>query len=221
MIKAVLFDLDNTLIDFMRMKKNSVEAAVSAMIDAGLEVNKKDALKKLFVLYDKYGFEESMIFQRYLKDALGKIDYRILANAIVAYRAVRTSYLQPYPHTDYVLIRLKSRGVKLAIVTDAPKLKAWIRLMAMKIGNFFDVVVAFEDTKHLKPSNLPFKTALEKLKVKAEECLMVGDMPHRDIAGAKKLGMKTCFARYGNDKARKTNADFEIDDIKDLLKIVK
>jgi len=36
MIKAVLFDLDNTLIDFMRMKRNSCESAISAMIDAGL-----------------------------------------------------------------------------------------------------------------------------------------------------------------------------------------
>ncbi|HZX44046.1 MAG TPA: TIGR02253 family HAD-type hydrolase [Candidatus Nanoarchaeia archaeon] len=221
MIKAVLFDLDNTLIDFMRMKRNSCEAAISAMIDAGLDINKEAALKKLFVLYDKHGMEDSSIFQKFLKETTGEIDYRILANAIVSYRAVRASYLQPYPHTDFVLIKLKARGVKLAIVTDAPKLKAWVRLMSMKIGNFFDVVVAFEDTRQLKPSNLPFNAAIGKLDVKPQECLMVGDMPNRDIAGAKKLGMKTCFARYGNDKIRKSNADYTIDDIKDLLKIVK
>ena len=49
---------------------------------------------------------------------------------------------------------------------------------------------------------------------------MVGDMPNRDIKGAKALGMKTCFASYGNPKIKKTNADFVIMDIKDLLKIV-
>ena len=221
MIKAVLFDLDNTLIDFMRMKRNSCEAAISAMIDAGLRVNKDKALKKLFELYDKYGLEENKIFQKFLKEESSYIDYRILANAIVAYRNVRSSYLQPYPHTDYVLIRLKSKGIKLGIVTDAPKLKAWIRLMAMKIGNFFDVVVAFEDTKQLKPSSLPFEAALRKLHIKAEECLMVGDMPHRDVEGAKRLGIKTCFARYGNPKIKKSKADYEIRDIKELLKIVK
>ena len=220
MIKAVLFDLDNTLIDFMRMKKNSCEAAVSAMIDAGLRVKKEKALKKLFKLYDKYGLEDKKIFQKFLKDEIGRVDYRILANAIVAYRNVRTSYLQPYPHTDYVLIKLRSKGIKLAIVSDAPRLKAWLRLMAMKIGNFFDVVVAYEDTKQLKPSSLPFEAALRKLKVKAEECLMVGDMPHRDIEGAKKLGIKTCFAKYGQPK-KKSDADYVIKDIKELLKIVK
>ncbi len=134
---------------------------------------------------------------------------------------MRSSYLQPYPHTDYVLIKLRSRGIKLAIVTDAPRLKAWIRLMAMKIGNFFDVVVAYEDTKQLKPSSLPFQAALRKLKVKPKECLMVGDMPYRDIEGAKKLGMRTCFARYGQPKVKMSNADYEIQDIKELLSIVK
>ena len=221
MIKAVLFDLDNTLIDFMRMKRNSCEAAISAMIDAGLKIKKEKALKKLFKLYDKYGLEDNRIFQKFLKEEIGKIDYRILANSIVAYRNVRSSYLQPYPHTDYVLIKLKSRGIKLAIVTDAPRLKAWIRLMAMKIGNFFDVVVAYEDTKQLKPSSLPFESALRKLKVRPEECLMVGDMPHRDMEGAERLGMKTCFARYGQPRVRRSNADYEIKDIKELLGIVK
>ncbi len=221
MIKAVLFDLDNTLIDFMRMKRNSCEAGISAMIDAGLKVNKEKALKKLFKLYDIYGLEEKKIFQKFLKKETGSVDYRILANAIVAYRSVRTSYLHPFPHTDYVLLKLKSKGIKLAIVTDAPRLKAWLRLMAMKIGNFFDVVVAFEDTKELKPSSLPFEAALNKLKLTPEECLMVGDLPHRDIEGAKKLGIKTCFAKYGNLKVKKSKADYEISDIKELLKIVK
>ena len=48
---------------------------------------------------------------------------------------------------------------------------------------------------------------------------MVGDWPERDIKGAKAIGMKTCFARYGNPKIRKSGADYEIDNIKMLLEI--
>ena len=40
MTKAIIFDLDNTLIDFVKMKRMSIEAAASAMIDAGLEQKK-------------------------------------------------------------------------------------------------------------------------------------------------------------------------------------
>ena len=41
MIKAILFDLDNTLIDFFRLKKKCCNAAIDAMISAGLKIKKK------------------------------------------------------------------------------------------------------------------------------------------------------------------------------------
>ena len=221
MIKAVIFDLDNTLIDFLKMKKHSCSAAIDAMIGAGLKVEHDKASKILFGLYDQYGLEEKTIFQKFLKKLTGKINYRILANGIVAYRRVRSGFLEPFPNVDYVLLKLKGKGIKLGIVTDAPKLKAWIRLASMKLSNYFDVVVAFEDTKQRKPSKMPFRVALKKLKLKPSECLMVGDWPARDIKGAKKLGMKTCFARYGNPKVKRSYADYEISNFKELLNIVK
>jgi len=220
MIKAVIFDLDNTLIDFMRMKEISCDAAISAMIDAGLNVDKGRAMKELFSLYDEYGLEDRMIFQKFLKKMAKKVDYEVLASGIVAYRRVRAGFLEPYPHVGEVLFELKRRGVKLAIVSDAPRLKAWIRLVSMKINHLFDAVVTFDDTKKLKPSTMPFKAAFKQLKTDPNECLMVGDRPERDIEGAKKLGMLICFAKYGNPKAKSLNADYEINDIKELLEII-
>lgn len=220
MIKAVIFDLDNTLIDFMKMKMLSCDAAIVAMIGAGLDIERKKALKILFDLYGKYSLEEKTIFQKFLKKVSGKINYRILASGIVAYRKIRSGFLEPYPGTDYVLLKLKNNGVKVGVLTDAPKLKAWVRLASMSLSNFFDVVVTFEDSKKLKPSQKPFKVILNKLRIKPEECLMVGDRPERDLKGAKKLGIKTCFAKYGNPTG-KAKADYTINDIRDLLKIVK
>ena len=221
MIKAVIFDLDNTLIDFMSMKKMSCDAAVSAMIGAGLNVDKDKALKELFSLYDKHGMEDRSIFQKFLKKLAKSIDYEVLASGIVAYRRVRAGFLEPYPHVAEVLFELKKRGIKLAIVSDAPRLKAWIRLVSMKVNHLFDVVITFDDTKELKPSIVPFKAAFKKLGLNPDECLMVGDRPERDIKGAKKLGMHTCFARYGNPKAKGSGAGYEINDIKELLEIIE
>ena len=221
MIKSIIFDLDNTLIDFMRMKKLSCDAAITAMIDAGFDVEKEKAIKELFALYDRYGLEEKTIFQKFLKKMTKKIDYEILASGIVAYRRVRAGFLEPYPHVSDVLFELKRRGIKLAIVSDAPRLKAWIRLVSMKINHLFDVVVTFDDTKEFKPSAKPFEVAFKKLKFKPSECLVVGDRPERDIKGAKKLGLFTCFAKYGNPKAKAPTADYEIKDIKELLEIVE
>ena len=220
MIKAVIFDVDNTLIDFMKMKKIAVEEAIDAMIDAGLEINKKKALEELYKIYYNVGLEDPTIFQRFLKKMTGTVDHKKLAYAIVAYRQARTGFLHPYAGTKRTLIKLKEKGLKLAVVSDAPKLKAWIRLVNMKIDDFFDAVVAFEDTNRQKPSRLPFRAVLKELGLKPSECLMVGDRIEKDIKGAKEIGMKTCFARYGYEgKTRKISADFVIDDIKDLEKI--
>ena len=221
MIKAVIFDLDNTLIDFMKMKKLSCEAAIDAMIAAGLKIKHDVGLKLIYELYGKHGMEEKTVFQKFLKILNKKIDYKILAAGIVAYRKVRAGLLEPYPNVESVLLNLKAKGLKLGIISDAPGLKAWIRLESMKLSNYFDVVITFEDTKQLKPSKLPFEAALKQLRLKPKECLMVGDWPERDIKGAKAVGMVTCFARYGNNKAAKTEADYEIDEIREVLNIVE
>lgn len=221
MFKAALFDLDNTLIDFMKMKRMSCEAAIEAMIDSGLSLDKRTAYKKLFDLYDIHGIEHQKIFQKFLKKTTGKVDYKILSNGITAYRRTQAGVLEPYPHVRSTLLKLKEKGLKLGIVSDAPKLKAWLRLSEMNLTDFFDVVVTSEDTGKLKPHKMPFEVAIEELKIPAEEILFVGDNPERDIKGAKQLGMKTALAKYGQIfKSNKIKADYVINDIQDLLKIV-
>ena len=233
MIKAVLFDLDNTIIDFLLMKRKSCEAAVDAMIDAGLNVPKKKTIETLFELYDKHGMEDPMIFQKLLAKLLNKIDYHVLAEGIVAYRKAQISYIRTYPGTKNTLMALKTSGIKLAIVSDAPSLKAWIRLVEMGIPDFFDTIVTFHDTGVAKPSPLPFRRAVKLLGVRAKNCLFVGDYMEKDIQGAKTLGMKTAFARYGAvelvGRAGRTKpfrpensgADFDIDSISEVVTIVK
>ena len=215
MIKAVLFDLDNTLIDFMRFKNKCCEAAIEEMISAGLRMNKEKASSLLFKIYDKYGIEHKMIFQKFLKKAIGEIDYKILAYGIMAYRKMKNSYLEPYPGVISTLIKLK-KDYKLAIISDAPKLKAWERLATMRLDEFFDVVITAADVKAEKPSSRIFKKTLEKLNVKPEEAVMIGDRVARDIKGARSMGIKSVFAKYGDPKIKKSGADFEIKDIREL-----
>ena len=70
MIKAIIFDLDNTLIDFMTMKKMSVEGAIRSMQDAGLDISNNKAQKILYALYDKHGMEYQKVFQDFLKQVM-------------------------------------------------------------------------------------------------------------------------------------------------------
>ncbi len=85
----------------------------------------------------------------------------------------------------------------------------------------FDAVVTFDDTGERKPSAAPFREVLRRLDVAPEQSLMVGDWAERDVVGGRSLGMKTVFARYGDTfGTRESGADFDVDDIHQLVGIV-
>ena len=198
-LQAVIFDLDNTLIDFMKMKKKSCEAAIEAMRENGLEMDKEDALEVLYDLYNEHGWEHQRIFQLFLEKVTGEIDYKVMASGIVAYRRIKQGYLYPYSEVPEVLEELKDKNYKLAILTDAPRIQAWTRLCAMELQDKFDLVLASEDMKRNEKESKPFLQVLEEFGIQEnpEKVLMVGDSLDRDIIPAKKAGLKTAFARYG------------------------
>ena len=73
-----------------------------------------------------------------------------------------------------------------------------------------------------KPSAKPFKMALDVLNVEPEEALMIGDWPERDVVGAKQIGMKTIFARYGDTFGTiNSGADWDVNDIYEVVGIIK
>lgn len=223
-IKAVVFDVDNTLVNFMRMKRHAVEAAVEAMIDAGLKGTQQEVVDKIFTVYWREGIEDQHIFDKVLKEELGdkKMDYRILAAGIVGYRRAKEAYLSVYPKVHHTMRELIRMGVKIGVVSDAPSLQVWMRLVALDLSHYFDAVVTSEETGEKKPSPKPFRLILERLGVKAEEAIMLGDWAERDIVGAKGVGMITAFAQYGDEfKKGSGGADYELSDISELVSIVR
>ncbi len=221
MIRAVIFDLDNTLIDFMRMKDEAVKAAADAMVDVGLVLTVEEVIEGIEEVYSRKGIEYQQVFDDFLIERLGEIDWKILAAGVLAYRRRREAHLVLYPHTRTTLVQLVKMGIQLAVVTDAPRREAWMRLVALGIHNLFDVVVTFEDTGKQKPDPAPFQRALEILGIETGEALMVGDWAERDMAGAARLGIGTVFARYGDVfNTEDPGADHEIDDIAELVEIV-
>jgi HAD superfamily hydrolase (TIGR02253 family) len=221
-IRAIVFDLDNTLTDFMKMKSDAVSAAIDGMIDAGLKLPREAVRQKIDAIYQEQGLEYQRVFDQLLESELGDIDPKILASGIVAYRRARESALVLYPHVQMTLLELTKQGIRLGVVSDAPRAQVWLRLCSLSLQHVFDAVVTFDDTQERKPSPGPFRRVLSKLGVEPQDALMIGDWAERDVVGAKGLGMRTVFARYGDTFGTKeSGADFDVDDVFELVGIVK
>ena len=228
-LKAILFDLDNTISDFMTMKHKSCEAAVDAMIAAGLAIEKEKALEIMFDIYEEIGIEDQHIFEKFLKKLNGGVNYKMVAHGIIAYRKTREGLLKPYPNVIPTLLALKKK-YKLAIISDAPRLQAYMRLCSMNIVDFFDVIITAADVRKTKRFSAPYKAALSALDIKPQDAMMVGDKVHRDVLPAKKLGIIACYAKYGDTHVRsrvlktplakgESGADFEINEFREILNL--
>jgi len=221
MIRAVIFDLDNTLVDFMAMKRQAIDAAITAMIDAGLTLPYSEIKSRIDKIYSEKGIEYQKVFDNLLYDIFSKVDLKILSAGVIAYRRAREAALSPYPHVYATLMELLKKGIKLAVVSDAPGAEAWLRLCYLNFHHIFDHVVTLDDTGERKPSPAPFRKALQLLQIQPDEAIMIGDWPERDVVGASKIGMKTVFARYGNTfNTEISHADYDINDIREIVEII-
>jgi putative hydrolase of the HAD superfamily len=229
-IRGVLWDLDNTLVDFMRMKRVASDAAARAMVTAGgdFPFGADEAGDILFGEYLE-DIEGDEVFARFAKkhhrQALGVREHhvdRLTAAAVNAYLKAKMLHTEPYPGVRRTLLDLARLGIRMGVVTDAPRLKAYQRLEVAGLSDAFDFAVSLTDHGERKPHERPFREALTLLGMAPHEVVMVGDWPEKDMRGAKAVGMKTAWARYGRAAggAVPIEADWVLEKPGDLLKHV-
>ena len=222
MIKAVIFDLDNTLLDFMKMKSSSINAAVKGMINAGMSIDEKKSIHEIYQIFEKKGYEHQEVFNEFIVNEIGEINYKYLAAGIVEYKKAKEKALNLYDDVVPTLESLVSMKLKLGIVSDAPSREAWIRLYMLNLHDKFEEVVTFNDTGFHKPAKQPFIRISKQLNVNLKECMMVGDWPDRDIKGANQVGMKTAFAKYGStEKISESGANHDLNSLSEIVDIIK
>ncbi len=198
-IRSVLFDIDWTLITFGEAKRAAVNRAVKDMVDAGLPLSPEEAKWRIYQIYKEKGIEYQLVFDDLLVGfGLSRTQKnRIWATAVNGYRETRNGMLTTYPYAIPTLGELSRRGYLLGAVTDAPEKESWLRIHHTNLDPYLKVVVTFDEDKIKKPDPSSFRKALIELRLNPEEVVMVGDNPMIDLAGAKQVGMKTIWAKYG------------------------
>jgi putative hydrolase of the HAD superfamily len=216
-IRAVIFDMDNTLFDFVEAKL----IACSAVIDY-LKVPIEPVVLLKYFLRPVHGFESHENIRDFLHDNHCYSD-TVFNRCCTIYDEEKVAAITPYPHVSETLSVLRNRGLKLAVVTDAHNGNALKRLRKAELEGFFDAVITMDMHGKAKPSPEPFLLAMNKLGVKASETILVGDSIRRDIMPAKALGILAVHAVYGDrnfHEGERDDADYVIHGIQEVIGVV-
>jgi len=120
-------------------------------------------------------------------------------------RALVDKTFETLPYAVEVLTQLKKK-YKLALITNVLPTTAVERiheiLREVELFDFFDEIVVSSGVGYDKPAQQIFTIALEKLNVKPEEAVMVGNTISTDIFGGNRMGMKTVLIQLGQEYQR-------------------
>jgi len=216
-IKAVIFDMDNTLFDFVEAKLKACKAVVRM-------IGENDEFELIeYFLTGTGGFEDKKRIADYLHNK-GKYTDELYHQCCLRYEDVKLRNIVRYPGIRETLGRLREQKLKLAVVTDASRTDAIARLRKTDLLLFFDYIIPAELSGKRKPAPDSFALALEKLGVAAREAVLVGDSLARDIVPGKKLGLVTVHAAYGDRNFRENKsvrADFRVESPGELVGVVE
>lgn len=216
-IKAVLFDMDNTLMDFVYAQVGACRA-VAARLGSG---NGLDLLD-LFIRSNGE-FESYSVIADYMA-SVGIYDFDLYFECCEVYDKTKLDLIRPYEGVEAMLRRLREMGLKTALVTNARKLNTAIRMERTRLRKYFDVVVTADDTERMKPDPMHLEVALGLLGVGPDEALFVGDSIQRDIKAARSIGMKAAYAQYGDCnffEVRDESPDYLLCKPMDLISILE
>lgn len=198
-IKAVLFDLDNTLCDF-------VEAKICACRAVTEHLDRTDDLLSYFTR-GKYDIEDTENIRDYLDDR-NLYGQELYGECACIYRDVKVESISIYPGVKRTLETLREKGMTIGIITDAFRENAVERLNKLGIGGYVDLLITCDVTGMKKKEGQPFRYALEVLELSPKEVVLVGDSNERDLNPAMEVGLYTVYAKYG-DRNRPNNSEMK------------
>ncbi|NJE41979.1 TIGR02253 family HAD-type hydrolase [Thermococcus sp. GR6] len=225
MIRVVFFDLDDTLVDTSKLAEMARKNAIENMVRHGLPVDFETAYHELLELINEYGSN----FGRHFDYLLRRLDLpnnpKWIAAGVIAYHNTKFAYLKSVKGARKVLLELKKDGFGLGVITDGDPIKQWEKILRLELDEYFDEVFISNYLGVKKPHRKIFEKALRKFNVEPHEALMVGDRLYSDIYGAKQVGMRTVWFKYGKYANRELDyleyADFTIKSLEEVPEIVR
>ncbi|MEM1575441.1 MAG: HAD family phosphatase [Nitrososphaerota archaeon] len=216
MLKAIIFDLDGTLINLAFDYKKAKAEVISFLINSKVDEKVLDENKSIYLnieaaidyIKKEFGEEYAKIIKEKAFDIVDKYEKEEIEKASLCDNALN------------LINYIKSKGVKIAICTNNSRYTTFSILNKVNIANLIDVIVTRDDVEKLKPYPDPLLLACKKLNINPSEALYIGDSIV-DLSAAKAVGMRFILLSKNDLKLTESYKNFKkVNSLKEIIKVL-
>ena len=218
-VKAIIFDLDGTLIDSIDIYFTIVEKA--------LERLNLPPVSRAGIL--AAAESESFDWNLILPEELTKGKMEIIDRAWEIINEIAPPLFEKnvklIPGADRILKRISANGLKIGLVTSTRRSHLKIKMQPLKragVAELFKVIITADDIQRKKPAPEPLIACAQQLDVNPDKCAYIGDT-HTDMQAGQAAGMQTIGVLTGFDELKllqKEMPDAIIDSVGHLLEVI-
>jgi putative hydrolase of the HAD superfamily len=218
-IRAVVFDLDGTLLD----RKSAFETYMLEQAER-FAARLGDVTRERFIdaafRTDLNGTAPRTAAFQQMAAELG-LDERLATELVADYKVGFPATCRLFPGAMETLRSLRADGLRLGLITNGSVSMQSRKLDAVDLRPVLDAILISEGEGVRKPDAAIFHRAAERLGVESSVCVFVGDNPEADVRGAKRVGMRAVWVRdpWWNDQPEE--ADAVIGHIRELVPVVE
>ena len=201
-LRAVLFDIDDTLFSTTHFARVARRNAIRAMVRAGLDVPEEDALRELEEVIAEFSSNYEHHFDQLLRrlrppSLKERNPALIVAAGVAAYHDTKFRQLEPFPDVCPLFEALRAAGIQVGILTHGWTTKQAEKIVRLGLLDYVDPKAVFisDQIGISKPNPKLYAQALTDLALSPSEVMYVGDSPTHDIAPPQALGMIAVWAR--------------------------
>jgi len=227
-VKAILFDLGNTLVKSFKPEVTFHKVLCSLGISRTFD----EVEKALARTYEEFALNYNSLcgkvshkkfwnkWDSLTLKFLGIPQDKKLINYVTS-RWFDYTECKIYSDVNETLHKLKKMDLKVGIVSDAYEEDVYAILEKVALQKeLFDAIVGANTIKKTKPHPDVFRYALEKLKVKPDETLFIGDEVEADYKGAEEVGIKAILIRRTESNAHEASGLRTITNLEEIFKYI-
>lgn len=230
-LRAVFFDLDDTLFSTTEFARLARRQAVQAMIRHGLRVSAQDALREL----DEVIAEFSSNFDRHFDKLLVRLPEGathglnpviLVAAGVTAYHDAKFTRLKPFPDVLPALRKLSRSPLIRGVITDGLDVKQAEKLLRLDVFPLLTPRAVFisDQIGIAKPNPKLFERACSEMRIAPRQAMYVGDHPQKDVDPPNHIGMVTVLVDRGGRHAGvrgRTQPAYRLRNFSQLLQLLR